>query len=233
MQTLRKLKNLFDFWRVFYKKQGWHKVCKFNSKGKIGNAYALHKHKNCKTVELQQQKLHKARPITPMKNHPMAQFLHYIGRAWMFIVNQWSGEHSILKSCQEFPKFVQDTVNAFGRSPDLEHFIFDIEGCYPAMPKEAILVAMLTILSDVRKQQHKARNRCQHINVPSRGKGPCEFGNSSDNFRKNISYTMMINALKFSLDNTFIFVNGKLLRQVEGIPNGCNVSKMDNFYSFG
>ena len=90
--------TLISAWRWFYRKKGWHKITKFDSKGRVTAPYALYKAKNVTDPTVRAQKLHKARPITPYAKHPMAKLLSLVGRAWSFVLRHLKGEHFILSA---------------------------------------------------------------------------------------------------------------------------------------
>ena len=86
----------------YYKRMGWDKICPFNPHGKLGYMYAIFKDKNCVDPTIRNQKYKKSRPITPYCKHPMKNLLHYVARAWMFIIKQLKGSHFAIHSTQQF-----------------------------------------------------------------------------------------------------------------------------------
>ena len=56
-----------------------------------------------------------------------------------FALTFLKGEHFILNKCQDVPRELEQISMKLQGKGDLEYFIADIEGMYPAMPKEIIL----------------------------------------------------------------------------------------------
>ena len=82
----------------------------------------------------------KARPVNPMCKHRMRELFGAVGRAWMFIVNQWQADHFILKRAEP-TQCIVDTKNKFRNTdptPEFTHHIWDIDSCYPSMPRGSI-----------------------------------------------------------------------------------------------
>ena len=96
-------------WHTFYNKKGWAKIAPFDTKGKLGNAYVMFKHKYWKTLD--NPKKMKARPVNPMCSHPMWTLFNAVGKAWMFVINQWQAEHHILKNTVKVPEFLDEAKN--------------------------------------------------------------------------------------------------------------------------
>ena len=172
---------------------------------------------------IREKKLHKARPITPCCQHPMAKFLKYVGRALSFALTFLKGEHFILNKCQDVPKELQKISMELQGKGELDYFITDIEGMYPAMPKEIIRIAIRDTLNKVRQQTSYER-----VMVPKYGKGPCVW-NLKNNVCKEkfavINFNTIIEALEFVLENTIIKTRtGELLKQEKGIPMGDSLS---------
>ena len=138
--------TLISAWRWFYTKKGWHKLTKFDSKGRVTAPYALYKAKNVTDAAVRARKLHKARPITPYAKHPMA--LSLVGRAWSFALRHLKGEHFIQHDCQSVPQMLREAAEALRGKGELSYEINDVDSCYPSMPKEAMRVAMRDILGD-------------------------------------------------------------------------------------
>ena len=94
----------------------------------------------------------KARPIAPGTKHPMRRLLHYVGRAWSFVATQNPGEHLVINKTGDVPKFFRDAekLHQYG---ELKMEVYDIEGCYPNMPKETIRFAMRSIVQRLEREQ--------------------------------------------------------------------------------
>ena len=150
--------TLISAWRWFYRKKGWHKITKFDSKGRVTAPYALYKAKNVTDAAVRARKLHKARPITPYAKHPMAKLLSLVGRAWSFALRRLKGEHFIQHDCQSVPQMLSEAAEALRGKGDLSYEINDVDSCYPSMPKEAMRVAM--------------RDICAQESAAGRGRGP-------------------------------------------------------------
>ena len=100
----------------------------------------------------------KARPVNPMHKHPMKRLFNSVGRAWMFTIKQWQEQHCILQTAQEVPQMIRAAIEKIG-CDKLEHRIWDIDSCYPSMPKADIIEAMQHILQNVRAQTRKCKRK--------------------------------------------------------------------------
>jgi hypothetical protein len=109
--------DLIKIWSQYYHEKGWAKIAPFNHKGKLGNAYVMFKHKYWK--KLNHPKCLKARPVNPMCAHPMWKLFNAVGRAWMFVVNQWEADHHILKNAQVVPTVRNDAKSCLTRVQQL------------------------------------------------------------------------------------------------------------------
>ena len=217
--------DLIDIWEWHYNKSGWAKIAPFNRKGKLGNAYVMFKHKYWK--ELDHPKQMKARPVNPMCAHPMWQLFNAVGRAWMFIVNQWETEHHILRDAMNVPNIIkQAKINFGGDNVEYEHHIWDVDSCYPSMPREDILKAMGDILLEVRSTDRKEKRK--FILVPRTKLEKPRWGTSYTEEEKvthmKIDFKVMQEVMDFSMDNAICKLGGTMIRQIKGIPQGDSLS---------
>ena len=202
-------------WGIYYKSQGWDKIARFDNKGRLGVPYLLFKAKNVTDPEVRKKKWDKARPIAPTFRHPMRALLHLVGKALYFVANQMPGEHFIIPSTRDVPAFLRSTTEKFG-GKEIEARVLDIEGCYPNMPKELIRFAMREIIEEARRHGKSG------VSVPTRSKTrKCTWKRANGGPWKFIDFETMLSVLDFSLDQAiFRLKNGKLIRQLLGIPMG-------------
>ena len=157
----------------------------------------------------------KVRPIAPSTRHPMYKLLHYVGRAWSFVTSKIPGEHFVINKTSEVPAFLREAegLRAYGR---LQANVYDIEGCYPHMPKESIRWALRELLSKLR-----AQGSGDGVWVPKFSDScPCAWTERRRNMQK-IPFHTMLDVMDFSLDFAMIKMPcGDLKRQREGIPMG-------------
>jgi len=207
--------DVIKAWKQYYKSQGWDKIARFDHKGRLGTPYVLFKAKNITDPEVRKEKWSKARPIAPTFHHPMKKLLHVAGKAWYFIVNQINGEHFVIKSTRDVPKFFEEVMQKFSGS-ELEAHVVDIEGCYPKMPKEKIRHALSAILQEARME---GRNG---VSVPTREKTrKCTWKKVEDGPYQWIDFETLLEVLEFSLDQAILQMkDGRLVRQAKGIPIG-------------
>ena len=102
------------------------------------------------------------------------------------------------------------------KGEEIEAHVLDIEGCYPNMPKEIIRFAMRALVEEARRQGREG------VSVPSRSKTRrCTWKRTNGGPWKFIDFSTMLDMLDFSLDQAiFRLPNGKLIRQMLGIPMG-------------
>ena len=218
--------TLISAWRWFYRKKGWHKITKFDSKGRVTAPYALYKAKNVTDAAVRARKLHKARPITPYAKHPMAKLLSLVGRAWSFALRHLKGEHFIQHDCQSVPRMLKEAAEALRGKGELSYEINDVDSCYPSMPKEAMQVAMRDILRNVRQNLPPGAGEDPKILVPKRGKKKCSWAQQGEVWgHASITFSTMLEVIDFDLDNCYVITyDGRLLKQARGIPMGSALS---------
>ena len=88
----------------------------------------------------------KARPIAPATKHPMSFLLKKAGRAWYFLATHY-GQGFNIPNVSDIPNFFKRMREYFGKDNDYTINTYDIEGCFPHMPKAAIFVAMNDIVA--------------------------------------------------------------------------------------
>lgn len=216
-------KDILKTWEAWYRSMGYHRVAPFKRSGGLGEPYALYKAKNMTDPNVRREKLHKARPIAPGCKHPAAKVLGLVGRAWSFVVKQLKGDHFIVNTTQEVPQRLREMlakVAPTAPGEKVKHVVVDIEGCYPHMPKECIRTAMAEVLEMVLAEKKQRGCHSKTISVPHSKRQGCEWGMSRQARRSNISTKMMLECVDFVLENTFLKLGDKILKQVRGIPMG-------------
>ena len=145
----------------------------------------------------------------------MKRLMHYVGRAWSFVTAKIPGEHFVINKTSEVPKFLREAQEV-GKHGELELNIFDIESCYPSMPRETIRFALRALLRRLEMEQGY-----DGVWVPRwSNKKPCDWRSRGKNTQK-IPFQVMLDVMEFSLDNAMVRMpNGQILRQVGGIPMG-------------
>ena len=210
-------KDLIRFWAELYKQKGWCKYARFNPKGGLNEAYVLLKYKNMIDPETRPDKYKKGRPIAPQTKHPMRQLFHLAGRAWAFIANNTPGEHFIIPHGGKVPEFFKE-AGKLKEHGSLGHFIKDIEGCYPHMPKEIIRFAMRQTVSEIRDL-----TSYEAVEIPKKETEACRWKTGKKARKGSIVIPTqdLLDIMEFALDNTFIKDrHGKIVRQTKGIPMG-------------
>ena len=221
-------KHLVTAWRWHYRKRGWHKVTRFNVRGRITQPYALYKAKNVTDPETRATKVHKARPITPYSKHPMAKLLSLVGRAWSFALRHLKGEHFIVHDCQSVPALLHEISEQLRPKGRLTYSVSDLEGCYTSMPKAAMNVALRDVLNQVKAALPPGAGADPAIFVPKRGKKKCQWAqHARDELygAARIPFSLMMEVVEFDLENCFVLTtDGRLLKQTGGVPMGSALS---------
>ena len=212
-------KDMVNMMARIYKKRGWDKYAKFESKGGLNQPYILFKAKNM-DPSVRRMKWTKVRPIAPGTKHPMSRLLHYVGRAWSFVTARLLGEHFVINKTSEVPAFLKEAQKLSSHG-ELGMQIFDIEGCFPNMPKETIRFALRDVVQRIRREK-----KHDGVFVPKYSdKRPCTWkGDTRPSKRKTsqkIPFEVMLDVMEFSLDFAMVRMpDGRILRQREGIPMG-------------
>ena len=214
-------RDVLEMLKRIYKHRGWEQYAKFNNKGGFNQPYILFKAKNVTDLAKRRKKWKKARPIAPGTKHPAKQLLHYVGRAWSFITARLPGEHFVISKTDDVPDFLQRVNTHLGGSRPFNVKVFDIEGCFPSMPKDSIRQALRETLDTIQSQ-------CKYdgVLVPTRSESkPCRWRRQGDDrhdpYRQLIPFPVLLDVMNFSLDFAFTRMpDGRLLHQRLGIPMG-------------
>jgi hypothetical protein len=147
----------------------------------------------------------------------MQKLMHYVGRAWSFVTAQVPGDHFVINKTSEVPKFLREAEKEVGQHGDIHMKVFDIESCYPRMPRETIRFALRDILQKIANE-----NGCKGVYVPKfSSKQPCTWRDKKRCNAQMIPFQTMLDVMEFSLDFAMVKMpNKKILRQIEGIPMG-------------
>ena len=153
----------------------------------------------------------------------MRKLLHFAGRAWSFVTGQIPGEHWVINKTSEVPKFLKEAAEEVSKQGNVRTKIWDIEGCYPNMPKDAIRLAMRSLLKQFEMAMQLGQKKREGVYVPKFSTTqPCVW----ENRRKKanmvfLPFQVMLDVMEFSLDNAMVRMpGGEVLRQVKGIPMG-------------
>ena len=228
--------DLLKHWKTVYHKKGWHKICQFDDKGRLGYMYAIFKNKNTIDQNTRESKYKKARTITPYYRHPMKKLLKYAAKGWMFIIKQLKGSHFILPTCKDFGECITKCNDDFDQTSDIVTKSWDISGYYTNVPKSDIMTAMKTTLkivknnptifdpkgyyADMKSPAITAKVHKEMINLPKHGKGSIYWGSSHSDDRINLSFKNLIDIVEFSVNNAFFTLGDKIIQQTNGIPMG-------------
>ena len=210
-------KDLMGLYERIYKKRGWDAYAKFNRKGGLNQPYVLFKAKNVIDPDTRRLKWTKVRPIAPGTKHPMQKLMHYVGRAWSFVTTQVPGDHFVINKTSEVPKFLREAEKEVGQHGEIQMKVFDIESCYPRMPRETIRFALRDILKKIAEE-----NGYKGVYVPRfSDKQPCAWRDKKRCNAQMIPFQTMLDVMEFSLDFAMVKMPNKhILRQIEGIPMG-------------
>ena len=192
------------------------------SGGAINQPYILLKAKNVTDPKKRQLSWMKVRPIAPATKHPLKRLLHYVGRAWSFIATESNlrGEHFVISKTTDVPRFMREAADKVSPHGEVQTRIYDIEGCYPNMPKESIRFAMMKTIK--RLSDEFGYNG---VFVPKwSDTQPCSWRSNRKSSQK-IPFEVMLDVMNFSLDNAMTKMpGGQIMRQVAGVPMGDPIS---------
>ena len=94
----------------------------------------------------------KARPISPGTKHPMRRLLHLAGRAWSFITANLTGPNFIINHGEQVPEILRDIQINIGKQGKIRTKVWDIESCYPNMPREIIRFSLRDLVKQIKNQ---------------------------------------------------------------------------------
>ena len=216
-QSKGQLNDVISAWRRTFKNRGWDRLDRFNSKGNFNIPYALFKEKNIRDKQIREDKWAKGRPIAPGTKHPMKKLLSKAGRAWYFMATQVPGEILDMPLVKDMPSFLEQAkadMEFLGHDYDIKSY--DIEGCFPNMPKEAIELAALELTHHFLEQGEKGVwVPCHRTNRPA-------WSHPETKERGTwMPLQELYDILVFALHNAFIKMpDGRILKQLRGIPMG-------------
>ena len=116
------------------------------------------------------------------------------------------------------PAFYKEAQSRLQHQGAIKSVVRDIEGCYPAMPKEAIRLALREVAARIKREQGYTG-----VWVPRRATTkPCQWKyRGSKTSVQWLSFEVMLDVMGFALDNAFVQMpDGQILRQTLGIPMG-------------
>ena len=231
------MRDLVKLWEIIYKGRGWHKYAAYNLKGDANKPYILFKAKNVTDPQVRATKIMKVRPIAPGTRHPMRRLLHLVGRAWSFVTARLEGEHFVINHGGHVAAFLSEAQQLRRLGP-LSCHVWDIESCYPNMPKEAIRFGLRDMIQLITKKHAYAG-----VVVPRfSDTKPCRWAMSahtrttragthetvaeqSDKYNVVLPFEIMMDVMEFALEYPIVRMpNGQLLRQRAGIPMGDPIS---------
>ena len=116
-------------------------------------------------------------------------------------------------------------MEGFGSEPCAAR-VWDVEGCYPSMPKEIILSAMKDILKEIVSSLDPSehRTRPQGVSVPKHSSRVSPYdghwGPAYTKDRIHLTWNDLLLGIQFSLDNCFLLLPSGVIQQTSGIPMG-------------
>ena len=161
-----------------------------------------------------QTKFASVRPISPNTRHPMRALFGLVGKAWSFMTSRLPGQHFVINSSREIPEFLSQCSKDLAPLGQLDIKTFDVEGCFPSMPKQSISAAAKEIIKLFQHQGHTG------VFVARRSNGR---GGAWSHFKHSVflPFHILQDVLEFSLHNAFVVLsNGSIRWQKLGIPMG-------------
>ena len=208
------MKDVTKAYKEFYKYRGLNKYGKFNLKGNFNVPYILFKAKNVTDPEIRKNKLMKTRPIAPATKHHMKDLLSKIGRALYFLVTEIKIDSFEIPKVNEITKFLDDGYKKFN-GENIEINTYDIEGCFPHMPKHAIDLAMRYLINTAKGKDKSG------VWVPAADKKTCKWKQPKMYRGTWIPFEVIQIMIEFVLEHTYLKMpNGKIYKQKIGIPMG-------------
>jgi len=207
--------DVMKTWKSFYKSNGLDRFGKFQTNKDFNVPYILFKAKNITEMERRIETWKKVRPIAPGTKHPMNILLGKVGKAWHFVCDKQYTEGFDKPAVHEIPKYMDEAFGKLDNPNGVVTEIFDIEGCFPNMPQEGILLAMNSIVSHFKKDNRKG------VWVPFGSRAKCSWDKPKRGYGTWIPWDTMLLITEFSLKNTFLRMpDGRILKQGNGIPMG-------------
>ena len=159
----------------------------------------------------------------------MREMLGKAGRAWYFLSRMVSEPHFEIPNVQDIPAFLRKAqvhMEAIGHDYDI--ITMDIEGCFPNMPKEAIKLSAMELVSKLGTEGQKGvwvpKSRQQKPSWCSDKPSWCH-----DSSGTWMPFAELLDILVFALDNAFVKMeDGTILKQLNGIPIKSAFSSHDN-----
>ena len=213
-------RDIINLWKRIYKARGWSRYASFDTRGGFNIPYLLMKAKNVTDPAVRKEKWMKARPIAPGTRHPMRRLLHLVGRAWYFLAKRDEcGDSFVIERSEDVPAFLEMATRMVSQQGPVAYTIKDIEGCYPAMPKEAIRMAMREHILRIESTSGQRGVSVPRFSDTQR----CEWRKrpASDKRMVWLPFQVMLDVMNFALDHAIIQMpDGTLMRQSKGIPMG-------------
>ncbi|GBG86163.1 hypothetical protein CBR_g41067 [Chara braunii] len=191
---------------------GLDKVAAWDSKGAIGKAYVLPKHKD----------LTRWRPIVPATNEPTKNGSRLVARALNYLLAKLpAATHFNLGATAQLKQNLQKAekkLQLFGDETMVAGGGFDIKEMFTSLPHAASMEALRWLLQQWKEKGYSS------VTVSKRGKfatlGVKFYGKSY----VKLSLQLLLKFVSFELKHTFNACKGMILRQRIGVPMGKNSS---------
>ena len=228
-------KDLVKLWKRIYKERGWKKYAPFRTQGGFNRPYILFKAKNVTDLTTRVQKWKKARPISPGTKHPMRRLLHLAGRAWSFITANLEGPNFIINHGEQVPEILRNIQATIGKQGKIRTKVWDIESCYPNMPREIIRFSLRDLIKQIKNKnaymgvrvpRFATTKTCKWINTPKervtrQGSHEVHQENTERVKTVDMPFEVLLDVMEFALNNAIVKMpDGTLLGQTKGIPMG-------------
>ena len=84
----------------------------------------------------------------------MRRLLHLAGRAWSFITANLKGQNFIINHGEQVPEILKNIQMTIGKQGKIRTKVWDIESCYPNMPREIIRFSLRDLVKQIKTKMH-------------------------------------------------------------------------------
>ncbi|GBG72714.1 hypothetical protein CBR_g12282 [Chara braunii] len=194
-----------------YARKGLEKIATWGTGGEIGQAYVLPKDKD----------LERWRPISPATKDPARLAGSRIGRAVTFMLfGTMKTEHFDMRAMDDLRRRSQEIQREFREVVDgMYARSYDIKDMFARLAHESVIDEVRWIIEIHRRRKFVG------VRVSQRGKICMMAKNArrSEGFVL-LDFTLIMEAVTYELENTYVKCAGEILKQDFGIPMGRNSS---------
>ena len=223
----------------------WERLGSFDTEGSPPEPYPLFKLKDilatCAEVQAQKGTCCRNRPISPNTQHWLRRVYKRVGSVLRFVVKQMPSRSVNFIRSQGLIELVESWAEEADPGAEWLVAVGDVSNCYDELDHSRVLEGVQWALHSLpewlteNQGDRRPVRTVKGFSVHKYDRKDCQLGNSCDleGNRVNVSSKDVLEVCKFDVQNSVVFVLGKLWRRVRGAPMGGFLSAFYAMLCFG